>query len=515
MTRKYLIAVLGLTAALSLTACGSKNTENEKNTKETLSNTEADLQTEEGTDDTENEDADSMSLAADDTEDEDADDLTLAKDDAADEDADDLLLDEDDTVDEDADDLALAADDTEDEDADDLTLAKDDTVDEDADDLALDADDMEDEDMDGDASAELEPVTPSDYLVKNVSDYVTLGDMDGIEVTKYVYEITDDMINDSISYELDMCSEEVDVERASKDGDTVYLDLTASIQGSDKEPSVESTYFSIGYEEYGAEFDKQLTGVKTGDHLSFSITFSDDIWMEEWIGQTVDFTADITGVSEIITPEYDETFVQEYTDYDTMEEYEESIREQLAIEYEDISYSDVIDTLFETAIANSEFSSYPQELYDSCKEELLSFYGAFIGTTEEADIYEAFGITEDDIKADIEYSVYRRLLVTAICEENDIELTQDDYFSYLEENAAYYDYENAADFETDYTRLTLIWSLYESKAADILYASANISEETYSEDLMDDTFLDEDIDVEETDAQTDFEMESETELETE
>lgn len=450
MTRKYLIAVLGLTAALTLTACGSKNAENENNTKETLSDTEAAQQTEK--------DTDALTFSTENTTNEDKDE-------------------EDDT-------LSLSTDDN----------------DEKEDSLSLSADDSDDEEDSDDeiASAELEPVTPSDYLIKNISDYVTLGDTNGIEVTKYVYEITDDMVNDSISYELDMYSEEVDVERASEDGDTVYLDLTSSIQGSDDEPYTESTYISIGYEEYGAEFDEQLTGVKTGDHLSFSITFSDDIWMDEWVGQTVDFTADITGVSEIITPDYDETFIQEYTDYDTKEEYEESIRDQLISEYDDISYSDVIDTLFEAAIDNSVFSSYPQELYDSCKEELLSFYGAFIGTTDEEEIYDVFGITEDDIKTDVESSVYRRLLVTAICEENNIELTQDDYFSYLEENASYYDYDSAADFEADYTRLTLIWSLYESKAADILYASADITEETYSEDLSDYTFLDEDIDSEET-----------------
>ena len=41
-------------------------------------------------------------------------------------------------------------------------------------------------------SRTLQPITPSDYLVKNASDYVTLGSYDGIEVVQYTYDITDE-----------------------------------------------------------------------------------------------------------------------------------------------------------------------------------------------------------------------------------------------------------------------------------------------------------------------------------
>lgn len=344
---------------------------------------------------------------------------------------------------------------------------------------AVDTDALSEED-----EVQLEPVTPSDYLIKDIDQYVTLGDLDGIEVTKYNYEITDDMVQEKIQYDLDSYSEEIDVERESAMDDIVYVDLTYTVQGSDGEAVSESTYFTIGYEEYGAEFDEKLTGVKAGDHLAFTLTFGDDIWIEEWIGQTVDFEIDITGVSEIIVPEYDEDFVTEYTDYATKEEYEESVREALASEYEEISYSDALDSLLEAAVAESEFTSYPQELYDTCKAELLSFYAAFAGTTDEEEIYEMFGITEDDIRQEVESSVYRRLLVSAVCEKNNIEVTQEDYFEYLEEYAPYYDYDSAVDFENDYTRETLIWSLYESMAADVLYASANVTEEEYSEEVL-------------------------------
>ena len=41
----------------------------------------------------------------------------------------------------------------------------------------IDADDAEEE-------VALDPITPSEYLVQNASEYVTLGDYDGVEVTR-------------------------------------------------------------------------------------------------------------------------------------------------------------------------------------------------------------------------------------------------------------------------------------------------------------------------------------------
>ncbi len=448
MNRKSLFVLLGLVAAVSLTACGNNSSK-----VETGAATEAV---------TEAKAADTEAIEDSDTADE-------AGDEAADTEAGDEASADDETASDDAGDEAAA------DDADEAVL--------------VDGDEEESE-----SEQPLEPVTPSDYLVKDVDQYVKLGDLEGIEITKYTYEITDDMVQERIDYDLDTCSEEVEVDRAAAANDIVYLDLTSSVQGSDEEPYVESTYFNIGMEDYGPEFDEQLIGAKTGDHLEFSISFDSDIWIEEWADQTVDFTADITGVSELIVPEYNEEYLAEYTDYTTKDEYEEAIREALVSEYEEISYSDAIDALLEEAVARSEFSSYPQELYDSCKDELLSFYAAFAGTTDEDEIYELFGITEDDIREEIEASVNRRLLVSAICAENDLTMTQEEYFAYLEENAPYYEYESAADFENDYTRETLIWSLYESMAADLLYGSAEVTEEVYTDELYyEDDFSGEDL----------------------
>ena len=74
---------------------------------------------------------------------------------------------------------------------------------------AADATDTETETETETESRTLQPITPSDYLVKNASDYVTLGSYDGIEIVQYTYDITDEMVQ-----ELSQTSKTVDEYKA-------------------------------------------------------------------------------------------------------------------------------------------------------------------------------------------------------------------------------------------------------------------------------------------------------------
>lgn len=351
----------------------------------------------------------------------------------------------------------------------------------------------EDEDA-TELSEELDPITPSDYLIKDSSDYVVLGDLNGLEVEQYTYDITDDMVQERIQEELEIASEEVEVERAAAEGDVVYADITSTIHGEPDSAYTESTYMTLGDEEYSADFDKELTGASAGDTLSFTCSFDNDTWMDEWANKSVDFEVTVTSVCEISIPEYTEEYVTENTDFSSKSEYEDYIREQLTDEYEEYAYSDTIEALFDAAIDKSTFSGYPEELYDTCKEEVLSIYSVFLGTTDEDTIYEAFDLSEEDVNTEVLSTINRRLLVSAICEANEIEVTEEAYKEFVNDYAAMYGYDSAVEFEADYTRDSLVWSLYENEAAAILYDNAVITLVPYDEssEADDEDFVEDD-----------------------
>ena len=392
--------------------------------------------------------------------------------------------------------------------------------------------DIVSEETETETEATIAPITPSDYLVKDASKYVTLGNYDGLEIVQYTYDVTDDMVQQQIDMDLQSAGTEEDIDTPSASGDIIYVSLKAVAENADSENTseatteaasksssevsteaasentsdllsaddtsdesddAENTYFTIGNEEYGADFDKELIGLSTGDTKQFSVTFSDDDWVnEDWIGHTVDFTVTVNGVTRVTVPEYNDDFITNYTDYSSKEEYEAAVRKNLEDQYTDISYSDAIESLFQAALDATTFNGYPQDLYDTCKEESISFYRMFAGDdgTSDADILAAFGISEEDIDSEVLTAVNQRLLISAYCEANNITLTEEDYLNYLENNAADYGEESAASFEEDYGRDSLVWSLYQSKVADLLYNSAKITKTSYSDDLFSDDLSD-------------------------
>lgn len=352
----------------------------------------------------------------------------------------------------------------------------------------IDADDAEEE-------VALDPITPSDYLVQNASDYVTMGDYDGVEVTKYTYEITDDMVQEEIQEELADASEEESTDAPSEDGNIVYMTLTATVEGEDADDP-EETFITLGQEEFGAEFDEKMTGVSTGDKLDFTITYDDDTWQENWQGKTVDFSVEVTDVTTSNTPEYTDDYVKDYTGYDTKEEYEAAVKEYLEQSYEEQSTYDEAEELINACIEKTDFTGeYPDDLFASCKEEALSGYSMFVDEGGDvSDVLDMFGVTDSDIEEEAKNLVNRRLFISAYAQANNVEVTEDEYVDYVNEYADYYG-ETASDFEALYTRETLVNALYESKVTDLLLEKANVTEAPYTEDeYEEDEEMDETLD---------------------
>lgn len=341
------------------------------------------------------------------------------------------------------------------------------------------------------AAEGIAPVNPSDYLVKDPSEYITLGSLDQLTAEQTLYEISDDMVQNQIEDELYAYGEEVEAEKASE-GNIVYADVVSTIHGDESSRSEESTYFTIGDADYGEEFDNQLIGASVNDVLNFSVTYDEDTWFDEWVGQTVDFEVSVTGVYEMSVPDYDDDFIATYTDYSSKAEYEDAIRESLASDYEQMSYTDTVSSLFQSAMDLSTYNGYPEELYTSCEDEIISYYGQFVGESDTDAILDTLGITREDLEEDILYTVNYRLLISAIAQEQGIEVTADEYTEEITNGASDYGYSDPAAYEADMGRESIVWSLYEDKVAEYLYDTASISTVTAD---ADDTVEEEVIDL--------------------
>ena len=358
---------------------------------------------------------------------------------------------------------------------------------------ASDADDEKETQAPVDPSA---PITG--YLTENAKQYVTLCDLVSLTVDKSIYTAGEEDLQMEIENALYEYSSMEDVDRPSESGDVLNADINASREGEET-PDLDETDYTIelGYEEFGPEFDAQLEGCKAGDSKEFSITYTaDDAPYDDWVDETVQFHVDIKSVQTMVMPEYDDDFIK-LCGFDSKDAYESSLMESIQASYEEESMTSAIDNALTAAAQASEFSSYPDDLYASAKESVTESYAAFaewFGMTVD-EMFEAYGMTEDDLNEEILDLVYRRLVISALCQEYDLGITEGEYQTFLEDNYESYGFSDTAEMEESYGKESIVWSLLEQKAADYIMEKATINEipVTYDDDVIDLTGGEEEI----------------------
>ena len=323
-----------------------------------------------------------------------------------------------------------------------------------------------------------------------VGDYVKLGEYKGLEVTyPAVAEVTDEDVQTSIEEQLQDNSElkETEADYAAKDGDTVNIDYTGTVDGEEFEGGSDTEVdLELGAEEFLPEFEENLDGKKAGETVVFTLKFPED-YDEELGGKEAEFTVKVNSVSQLIMPEYNEDFVKEVSDCKTIEEFEASVRKDLEESAKEDSEMEAEENGLRLAIENAEINGYPQELYDFFYDDTVSGYQSYAEMMgmEYEEFMESF-MGEDELEEIIMEQVNDYLVCRAILEQEGIAVTDKDYATEAEKMAKENEYESLEEYESDYGKTYIMTQIVREKAIDFLHGSANLKEipqdEYYEED---------------------------------
>jgi len=317
-------------------------------------------------------------------------------------------------------------------------------------------------------------------------NHVKLCDYIGVEATKVVYEVTDEDVQEEIEYAMyDYVTYEPITDRGVEVGDYATITYTATIDGEENaDYSGENEEVLVGEGWLYEELEEALVGMKAGEKKQVELVLTEDYAEEDMVGKKATIDVTVNEISVENMPEYNLDFVKEYTDYDTLEEYEAAMKEDLiATKEEEYKYI-AVEEIFTYIIDNSKFNGYPKELYEQCEENYNSsneFYASMYGMSLE-EFMEMYGIDEETKKQEIEASVNYELVIQAIAKEQKIDVDDKDITAYIEEIYADYDYESAEEFLQDYTTEEVKSELIYQKVCDFLYENAKlkeISEEEY------------------------------------
>ena len=240
----------------------------------------------------------------------------------------------------------------------------------------------DDEEMEESDEA-IEALMALPLLAKGASleDCIELADYKKLDLTLDVEEVTDEDVEDYISYLMEPVEVE-DKNATLANGDTANLDFTGKKDGVAFSGGTATDYdLAIGSGQFIPGFEDGMIGMKVGDTRNLDLTFPEDYGSEELAGQDVVFEVKLNAIKR--APELTDEWVKENSDgeQDTVEAYKAAIREQLEEENRLYAESMAGNNAFQQIIEKSTIKGLPE---DEVKKSADDF-DAYIA--EQAEMY--------------------------------------------------------------------------------------------------------------------------------
>lgn len=278
-----------------------------------------------------------------------------------------------------------------------------------------------------------------------VKPEVELGQYKELEVEKSDVEVTDDeVMAELLKVQKENSRYNPVTDRPAQMDDEVTLDFEGFVDGVPFEGGKAENYkLVLGSHSFIDTFEDQLVGKNIDEETEVNVTFPEDYQAEDLAGKPAVFKCVIHGIKEVELPELDDEFASEVSDFETLDEYKEDIK-QIALvkkkkEAEDEKESKLIEKVIENAtmdIADAMVKDMQERMRDEFAQSLqyqginLEQYMQICNVTEES--------LMERMKPDAEKRIKSRLVLEAIAEAENIEATDDEVHEELETMAKQY-----------------------------------------------------------------------------
>ena len=140
---------------------------------------------------------------------------------------------------------------------------------------------------------------------------IALGDMTGVTIERPVLEVTEQDVDKTLEV---MRKQRVTFDvgsRAAQEGDRVTIDYRGTVDGTEfAGGAAQNQQVVLGEGRLLPDFEKQLSGMQSGDSKSFEVRFPDDYHGKEVAGKTATFELKVTEVAAPRLPEIDADFAK-------------------------------------------------------------------------------------------------------------------------------------------------------------------------------------------------------------
>ena len=268
---------------------------------------------------------------------------------------------------------------------------------------------------------------------------VELGKYKGVKIDKIDTEVTDEDIDKEIKREQEANARTITVEdRPVKDGDTAVINFEGFVDGVAFEGGKGENYpLVIGSGSFIPGFEDQLIGKSTGDECDVNVTFPEDYSAKDLAGKAAVFKVKVNEIKEKELPELDDEFASEVSEFDTMAEYREDVKKNLAKKKEKEAKDKKEDAVIEAIVKDSKMD-IPDAMIDTNVKNMVNDYARRLQSQGlSLEQYFMFtGLDMDKFREQMRPGAIKRiesrLILEAIVKAENFEVTDDEYEKELE-----------------------------------------------------------------------------------
>lgn len=274
---------------------------------------------------------------------------------------------------------------------------------------------------------------------------VTLGQYKDLEYTTAPIEVTDEDIEDEIKKTQEQNARTITIEdRAIEDGDIAVIDFEGFVDGVAFEGGKGTDHeLTIGSHSFIDTFEEQLIGKNVGEEVDVNVTFPEQYHAENLAGKPALFKVVVKAIKVKELPELDDDFASDVSDFDTFEEYKESVAASIAEKKEKEAENEKKSALVDMAVNNATMEVADamvdveaQQMIDSYAQRMQSQgltmeqYLQYIGMTKEQLI--------EQTKPNALKNIRTRLVLEKIAEVEAIEVSEAEVDKELQQMADMY-----------------------------------------------------------------------------
>ena len=277
---------------------------------------------------------------------------------------------------------------------------------------------------------------------------VELGDLKKIKIDKVDSEVTDEDVEKEIESKLKANSTKQDVtDRAAQEKDEATINFEGFVDGVAFEGGKGEKYpLVLGSGSFIPGFEDQIIGKNVGDSFDVNVTFPENYQAEDLAGKEAVFKCELLGLKETVLPTLDDEYISDTTDFETVDEWKADIKKQVTERKEQSAQrereSKAIDALVEMSKVE-----LPEPMIVYQQEKMIDNFGQqlmYQGMNLEQYL-NMTGQTRDDmrdqVRPEAEKQIKRSLVIEAVAEDQNIEVSEEDTAAEIEKMAKQYQME--------------------------------------------------------------------------